>query len=285
MESQYNYIESSRSGAVMAAPIRRNNIAKIVVKEGFLSVSSAAKLFNVSAMTIRRDLELLDKRGIIQRSFGGAVKFDNNIITNLTKNIDPIFSRRTSEHKNEKRCIANAALGLVLMHESIGLDVGTTVCELAKLLVQFRGLNIITNSLRSVIALAESESAECNVHLLGGHARIDEGAICGPVTINQLRKYSLNKVFLGAAGLTAEGVFDFSVEDSEVKKAFIEVSDQVILLCDSSKFGKRSLYQFASLDSITKIVTDAPPPEDISDALKLCGVDILISPCELIDST
>lgn len=274
MNPEFN--QSNAPNVTKPAALRRRKLEERILRDGFVSVSETAQYFDVSAMTIRRDLEVLEKQGVVERSFGGAVRVSQTVATPAHHEERP-FARRASERQNEKMAIAHAAAEHIFPNESIGLDVGTTVCELAKLLFPFRGLNIITSSLRTVMALAEAEPANCTVHLLGGRARLDEGALCGPVTIAQLANYSLDRVFLGAAGLTAAGVYDFSVEDSEVKKAYIRSANEVVLLCDSTKFGKRSLYQFTDIDSLSLIITDAPPPPEMHEALEKKGVHVQVA--------
>jgi DeoR family glycerol-3-phosphate regulon repressor len=111
----------------------------------------------------------------------------------------------------------------------------------------------------------------------GGIVRAQELSVCGQQAVEDASRRWFNKVFLGVAGLTQEGGFDSSPEDTQVKRAYIEHADQVILLCDASKFGKRSLVKACALQEIDVLITDASPPAALASALAEASVEVMVA--------
>jgi DeoR family glycerol-3-phosphate regulon repressor len=236
-------------------------------RDGFVSVSDIAREIGVSPMTIRRDLALLDRDGQIVRTHGGGVvsDFDSH---------EPVFDQRLEIRADEKSAIARAAAGLIMPMESVGLDVGTSILALADQIKGRNNLRIFTNNLRAAMALAGSGSP---VYIAGGEVRTPEFSIVGTAAIEHLKKHYLDRAFIGVSGLCELGIFDFSPEDTEVKRAFIEISDCVVVVCDSSKFGRRGVAHVGALDAIDILVTDQPPPPDLAKALVDAGVQVIVA--------
>ncbi len=252
-----------------AAP-RRQALYRIIGERGFVSVADIAREIGISDMTIRRDLEVLEREGLIQRSHGGAVIATATIIP-----AEPSYAARHDLNRTIKQRIAATAEGLVLSGEAIGLDVGSTVACLASLLSSRQGIGIVTNSLQTVLAMPQPVLPD--VFLLGGRLRPREGSLCGSITRQQLAGHWMNRVFIGVAGIDDNGLYDYSPEEAEVKSAFMERSDAVTVLCDSSKFGRRSLVCFGGFDKIESLVTDAEPPAAIRQAAERSGVRIVVA--------
>jgi DeoR/GlpR family transcriptional regulator of sugar metabolism len=255
------------------ASARRAQLANIIEREGFVSVVDSAAQFGVSAMTIRRDLLALELRGLLQRTHGGAIaaKPQRREIFDAE---EPLFERRKRKNAAAKSRIAAAAARQIGAGETIALDVGTSVLALAEALVERPGLRIFTNSLPAALILAGGRSP---VYLLGGLLRAPEMSVVGPVATAQLSDYYFDRLFLGVSGITETGFFDYSLEDSEVKRAFIGRARQVIALCDSSKFGHRALALICGIERCHTLVTDAPPPPHLSEALRASSVEILLA--------
>jgi DeoR/GlpR family transcriptional regulator of sugar metabolism len=255
------------------ARARRARLADMVGREGFISVADTAGRLGVSGMTIRRDLEALESSGLLTRTHGGAVAPEARR-REIFDAEEPVFERRRRKHAAAKARIAAAAAGLVGPGETLALDVGTSVLALAEALVARDDLKIFTNSLSSAITLTAGRSP---VYLLGGQLRAPEMAIIGPVARSQLAGYYFDRCFLGVSGVTEAGFFDYSLEDSEVKQAFIDRSRQVVVLCDSSKFGHRALARICGIEKCHVLVTDAEPPTHLGEALRGAGVEMLIA--------
>lgn len=241
-------------------------------RNGFVSISDLAEEFGVSTMTIRRDLELLDKRGQIERTHGGAVPVGMG--AGAAELTEPAFDQRRRDNAGAKVAIASAAAQLIGPNESIGLDVGTSILSLAELIAPRRDIRVFTNNLRVALCLAEGAAT---VYTLAGQVRSPEFSIVGPQAVEGLAAHFLDRVFIGVAGIDANGLYDYSPEDTEVKRAFMENAGSVVILCDASKFGRRALTRIAALDKIDYVVTNAAPPKDIEDVLTEIGATVIVA--------
>lgn len=254
----------------LPAALRQARIMASFEKDGFVSITSLADELGVSGMTVRRDLDLLGKRGLLERTHGGAVAtghlaFDED---------EPAFEQRMRRNALEKSSIARAAAKLVSPGESLGLDVGTSVLALANELAPRKDLRVFTNNLRVGMQMAEGNSS---VYILGGQVRVPEFSVTGPQAIEGLKSHFLDRVFIGVSGIDENGLYDYSPEDTEVKRAFVSSASSVVVLCDSSKFGRRALSRIVPLEKIAILVTDAAPPPSLAQALREADVQIILA--------
>ena len=264
---------AAKSGPRIPASARRARLTEIIGREGFVSVADTADLLGVSSMTIRRDLEALETRGLLTRTHGGAIVpeapkrevFDSE---------EPVFERRRRKNAEAKGRIAAAAARLIDSGETLALDVGTSVLALASALVARTGLRIFTNSLPTAITLTKGMSP---VYLLGGQLRAPEMAVIGPVATQQAGSYYFDRLFLGVSGVTETGFYDYSLEDTEVKQAFLSRARKVVALCDASKFEHRALARICGLEQCHLVITDAAPPPHLAESLRSAGVEIMIA--------
>jgi len=252
----------------LPAAIRRSRLLDVVKRDGFVSVSRIAESLGVSEMTVRRDLEVLQKSGHVDRTFGGAVRRE------VYDAREPVFDRRRRNHAAAKRAIALSASELVASGETVGIDVGTTALALAGELSGRTDIRVFTNNLRAAMELSGGGSA---VYVPGGQVRQSELSIVGAAAVAQLKTFFLDRVFIGVSGITETGLYDYSIEDTEVKRTFIERTERVVVLCDSSKFDRRSLALVAALDEIDVIVTDEAPPSHLRAALEAANVEIMVT--------
>lgn len=257
----------------LPAGARQSLILDLIEANGFVSVSKISGNLGVSEMTIRRDLALLEERGLLSRTHGGAVgsASDPREVFDLE---EPAFKRRRHRNAREKTAIATAAAALIGPGETIGIDVGTSTLTLAEAVVHRHDLRVFTNSLRAAMALSASKSP---VYVLGGEVRNPEQSVVGSRAVGELQNYNIDRVFIGVSGLIEAGFFDYSVEDTEVKRAFIARADQVVILCDSSKFDHRSLARVCELPGADILVTDAAPPAHLARALEAASIEIIVA--------
>ncbi|MCW6506935.1 DeoR/GlpR family DNA-binding transcription regulator [Lichenifustis flavocetrariae] len=255
----------------MLAHVRRASILETVRQTGSVQVAEIAGRLAVSEMTIRRDLVDLEREGHLKRLHGGAVALQGIAVDRE----EPSFDARLSRDRGAKERVAAAALPLVDDARTVALDVGATAFLLAQLLRARVGLHLFTNSLR--IAAALSDGAQ-QVFVPGGRVRGTEMAIGGPDAVAAFAKLWFDVAFLGVSGLTADGLFDYSIEDTEVKRVYLGRSSRKVVLCDASKFQRMSLVRVAGFDTVDTLVTDAMPPPDIQAALDAAGVEVILAP-------
>ena len=247
---------------------RRQQILNLLEETGSLDVGDLADRFAVSVVTIRKDLDDLDRQGLLQRTFGGAV-FSHRSRFNRS------FLERTSQHLREKRAIAAAALEYIKDGDTIILDAGTTTLALAQLLKQHvKSAFIITCS---VPVALEVSSAGYDILLLGGMIRNKSLALLGRETLWMLDRYRADKAFLGSSGFTIEkGHTTPNPEDAQIKEAIMRVSLEKYVLVDSSKFGDQCLTRFANLRDVDLTITDSYLPKAKVKALEAAGATLRI---------
>jgi DeoR/GlpR family transcriptional regulator of sugar metabolism len=247
---------------------RRQQILNLLEETGSLDVGDLADRFAVSVVTIRKDLDDLDRQGLLQRTFGGAV-FSHRSRFNRS------FLERTSQHLREKRAIAVAALEYIKDGDTIILDAGTTTLALAQLLKQHvKSAFIITCS---VPVALEVSSAGYDILLLGGMIRNKSLALLGRETLWMLDRYRADKAFLGSSGFTIEkGHTTPNPDDAQIKEAIMRVSLEKYVLVDSSKFGDQCLTRFAHLRDVDLTITDSHLPKAKVKALEAAGASLRI---------
>jgi DeoR/GlpR family transcriptional regulator of sugar metabolism len=272
--SQRDDDERGKERARTPAALRQSRIIASFETNPFVSIAGLSNELGVSGMTVRRDLDALDKRGLLTRTHGGAVPLGTVAKSAVFDEEEPAFEQRLRVKPTEKSAIAQAAADLVGAGESVGLDVGTSILMLARLLAPRRDLRIFTNSLRVGMTVAEGNSS---VHILGGQVRGPEYSTVGSAAVESLKSHFLDRVFIGVSGIDGDGFYDYSPEDTEVKRAFIESAEQVVVLCDSSKFNRRALSRISSLDKVNMLITDSDPTEDLALLFEQAGVKVVVA--------
>jgi DeoR/GlpR family transcriptional regulator of sugar metabolism len=247
---------------------RRQQILNLLEETGSLDVGDLADRFAVSVVTIRKDLDELERQGLLQRTFGGAV-FSHRSRFNRS------FLERASQHLREKRAIAAAALEYIKDGDTIILDAGTTTLALAQVLKQHvKSAFIITCS---VPVALEVSSAGYDILLLGGMIRNKSLALLGRETLWMLDRYRADKAFLGSSGFTIEkGHTTPNPDDAQIKEAIMRVSLEKYVLVDSSKFGDQCLTRFAHLRDVDLTITDSHLPKAKVKALEAAGATLRI---------
>jgi DeoR/GlpR family transcriptional regulator of sugar metabolism len=251
---------------------RRARIVEILRETGAVSVTQAAADLGVSDMTLRRDLLELESAGKLTRVHGGAVAAANLRATPDVE--EPSFDSRMLHRHEAKQRIAVVAAALVGNYRSLAIDVGTTTFMMAQAMRPSASTKVFTSSLRVAVELAASR---CEVFLTGGRVRGGELALGGPAAIAQFSPLWFDAAVIGASGLTADGLFDYSIEDTELKRIYIERSTVKIAVCDSSKLIGPSLIRVCSLDELSILITDAAPPEGLAAKLQRAGVNVIIA--------
>lgn len=250
---------------------RQYAILKLLQEKKKLTITALTEQFNVSVITLRRDLNELEENGLIKKVYGGAVLVEQKEPYLLTQ---PYFSARMSINRPLKTAIAAAAAELVEPGDVIVLDIGTTCLETAKCLKNISNLTVLTSSLAVLNELSDSDVSLIS---LGGLLRKKELALCGTITKESLNDFCINKAFIGVGGLTIErGLSTYSRDSAEVVSAIIDRADKVILVADSSKFDKNVLSIIAPFNSIDVIVTDHGIPAHFIDDCKAMNIRLIM---------
>lgn len=251
---------------------RREAITQQLVRAPVVRVAELSRHFGVSEVSIRRDLERLERRGLLQRVHGGAVAV-------AVDNSPGEISSTPTPHLDEKRRIGRAAAALVQPGDRLLFDSGTTVLETARALgndlVRLGTLTAITCSLPIVQELGHHRGI--HMLLLGGIYLPEHRIVTGPQTIESLRSLHADKMFLGADGMTlSHGVTTANVLEAEVDRAMIKAADEVILVADSSKIGGIGLTTILPLERVHKLVTDEGAPSGFVSTLRDAGVEVIL---------
>jgi DeoR/GlpR family transcriptional regulator of sugar metabolism len=260
------------SSARLPAEIRQARLVEAARRRGFLLVTDVAAELGVSEMTIRRDLVELERNGVLHRTRGGAIVVDGEGASIIDRE-EPAFDARLRRNLEAKQRIAVRALEEIAERTVIALDVGSTSYVLAQHLADRAGCKFFTSSLRIASVLA---GAGRDVYVPGGQVRGEEMSICGAEALEQFERYWFDVAFIGVSGLTADGIFDYSLEDSELKRVYLRRAAHKVLLCDGSKFNRMSLVRIADFRAIDLLITDVQPPADIAAALAAAEVPIYV---------
>ncbi|WP_440711606.1 DeoR/GlpR family DNA-binding transcription regulator [Herbiconiux sp. YIM B11900] len=261
----------------MYAVERHEQISDLLASSGRVTVADLAVSLGVTPETVRRDLDLLEKEGVLRRVHGGAVASTKTSIA------EPSVADRTDRAREAKLAIADAALALLGegFSGSVLLDGGTTTGALAERLAGWtsadgRQLIVITNSV-PIAALLHLNPA-IDLHLLGGSVRGVTSAAVGAAAIDQLAHLRPDIAFLGANGVSASfGLSTPEEREASVKAAMIRSARRTVALVDSSKLGDEALYRFAELRDLDTLISDADPAGTLSAALDADGVEVIVA--------
>lgn len=247
---------------------RRQRIATLIEENGRVSVDELSALFNVSKVTVRSDLDQLERRGILLRTHGGAVSVDAD-------KAELTFKHRERVNIDEKSRIGEAAAALVNHGDAIALDASTTALQVAKRVKDRHELTVVTNSI--YIALELEDAPDVTVVMPGGILRRGSASLVGKLGEEVLTKFNIQKGFFGAKGVTLnEGLTDVSTFEVQLKRAMVHAAKQVIAIVDHTKWGRVAFASFASIDELDMIITDAEAPEDILTKVRERGIDVML---------
>jgi DeoR/GlpR family transcriptional regulator of sugar metabolism len=235
----------------MLARQRQALILDRVREEGAVRVAELARELEVSDMTVRRDLEILHDRGLLEKVHGGATA-----ISGLAS-YEPGFVAKSALQRAEKGAIAAAAAAMVEPGMSIAISAGTTTHELAAKVADIPGVTIVTNSVRVADVLYRTGRRDQTVILTGG-VRTRSEALVGPFAVGQIRSVHLDLVFMGVHGMDAKAGFTCpNLNEAETDRALIDAGRELIVLADHSKWGVVGIASIARLDQADVVVTDA----------------------------
>ena len=248
---------------------RHKLILNKLEKDGSVTVSELSKEFNVSSVTIRKDLKLLEELNLLFRSHGKAIP-SNPYTTEKTVN------EKEKLHKEEKFRIAQCAVDTLVPNDSIILASGTSIIEFAHQLNDITDLTVLSASLNA--ALIISEKTNIDVLQLGGVLRKSSSSVIGPISEKMLAEFTCTKLFLGVDGIDLEyGLTTTSSMEASLNKAMINAAQKIIVLADSSKFGRKGFGRICGLEEVDQIITDKNIDSKTHARLTEFGIEVTLT--------
>lgn len=255
-------------------PERLRKIQKLLEEQQTVKVTDLSLVFGVSENTIRRDLMELEEAGICFRTKGGA-----GLLQSLVSGA--VFSRRLEDHRDEKKSIAHAAVGMVHSGSTLFLDSGTTAYELALELREKEHLTVITPSLEAANVLTGIPTITLIVS--GGIVQDSSRSMTGPPAEAFFETVHADILFLVVKGLSIEGgLTDHTMPEASVKRKMIAGAEKIVVMADHTKLGRTALSKVADLDVMDVLITSVDLNKEIFSKLEELGVEVHL--CTLSES-
>jgi DeoR family transcriptional regulator of aga operon len=247
---------------------RRSEMLNILSKQDNISVAELSRVFGVSEVSIRNDLSHLEKKGLLIRTRGGAIK-------KQPVNFDLSLNQRLKKFYKEKQRIGRKAVEYIREGDTIVMDSGSTTLQIAKNLDRFKQIKLITNSLPIAEAVADFDGVE--VIIPGGVMRAEMRSLVGPMAERNLLQYYCDIAFLAVDGIDCEyGISTPVIYEATFCKTMIDIAKKVIVVSDSSKFQRRSFVKIAAMDEIDMVITDQGIPEEQKFKLEKMHLDLIL---------
>lgn len=247
---------------------RRQHILALIQKNGRVLVDELSSNLGLSKITIRKDLDYLELKNLLQRTHGGALPVNQGALA------DPPVQEKKNLHHAEKIRIANAAAAMVSEGQCIILDSGSTTTEIARALAGFSHLTIITNALNIAAELSQSN---VEVILIGGSVRKNSLSAVGPLAEDMLQEMHADIAFLGVDGFDLQtGLTTPNVLEARVNRAMIHAAQRAVAVCDSSKFNRRSLALIVPASDIHAVITDNSLPPASVNPMREAGIEVIL---------
>jgi DeoR/GlpR family transcriptional regulator of sugar metabolism len=251
---------------------RQQQIARIVEAHGRARVADLARAFGVSAVTIRKDIAVLESEQRVIRTHGGCIAPERG-------RPEPAFGIRERAQGDEKSAIGAAAAARVRDGESIALDTSTTALYVARHLMERRtwhGLTVLTSSLRIATELAGHGGI--TVLMPGGRVRWEALSLVGPLFAGSLRRVSVQTFFVGAAGFTIDaGLTEAREEEAQRKRAILAVARDVVAIVDHTKWGRVAAASICRTDRLTAVISDVGAPSAMVASLRDMGIEVTLA--------
>ena len=226
---------------------RYDKILEILDKENYITAEKLSKALYVSLPTIRRDLNALDKRGLIIRSHGGAKKISDE------KTVMPVEFRKSINYK-EKRKLCEKAVSLIKENSVIFIDASTTTLQMTDFISANSRITVVTNS---IIVSSILTKKGVKTYLTGGELQQNSMCYAGAFAESFARQFNYDMVFFSCHGVDKNlNIVDTSLEETNLRRVLLNQTNKSIFLCDSSKFGLTATYNLANIKDITTIITD-----------------------------
>jgi DeoR/GlpR family transcriptional regulator of sugar metabolism len=246
---------------------RQNAIMDILYKKKVVSINTLASEFSISTASIRRDLEKMEKQGLIRRTYGGAL-----LVEGVTEEIP--LEVREIEQKEAKEKIARTAVRLIDQKDTIFMDSSTTTKEMTSFMEGIVDLRVITNGVRAMTDLAKLENV--TIYGISGNLRKQQLSMVGNQAENCVSEFWASKLFFSCTGMwISHGAMDYSDAEAEIRKRMMAVSQKIILLCDHTKFDRPAFYRICPFARVNILITDEKLSPQWETLLHQNGVEVL----------
>ena len=238
---------------------RHQGILELVNTFGFMSIEDLAQRFSVTPQTIRRDINVMDRQGLLQRYHGGA---------GMRSSVENVaYTTRQILCLEEKKRIAKQVAECIPDQASLFINIGTTTEEVARALLDHNKLRVITNNLNVALTLSANQSFE--IIVAGGVVRSRDMGIIGEATIDFINQFKVDFGIIGISGIDEQGcLLDFDFREVRAARAIIDNSRQVFLVTDHTKFGRNAMVRLGQLSEIDALFTDKRPPDPLLEILQ-----------------
>ncbi|MET7402879.1 DeoR/GlpR family DNA-binding transcription regulator [Dactylosporangium sp. NPDC005572] len=253
-----------------SAPERRERLVQFIIDHGFCTIGELSKAFDVSEMTIRRDVQRLVEQGRVRGFRGGVGSLSKQDMEGSD------YRLRDTKMADAKHAIALRAIELIGPGSVVAIDAGTTGHQVAELLPSDRALKVVTHSFPVVSSLIGNLGVE--VMCLGGTLHSESLSFDGPATLAAIGNLQVDALFLAASGIGDRGAFCGNGFDAITKRALIEVADRVVLLADSSKFFTSAMVKICGWDAIDLVIVDDGIAEEHRRMLEQQEVEVVAVP-------
>jgi DeoR family transcriptional regulator of aga operon len=258
---------NTKSRSDMLIDERRHYILDLIQRDGRVLISALSEALFISRITIRKDLDSLESKGLVHRTHGGALSPQAGMV------IDPSLQEKEQKQFKEKQRIARAAASMVEEGQCVLLDSGTTTTAIARELRRYSRLTIITNAVNIATELAETDF---EVILTGGTLRKNSSSLVGPVAEDTLNEIHADVLFLGVDGFDAElGPTTPNLLEARVNRMMVDAAARVVAVCDSTKFARRSLALIVPPTAIHTVITDDQLSDQDWKKLASAGVEVI----------
>ena len=249
---------------------RQEAILNLLSRDGKVRVKDLSEMFKVTEDCIRKDLGALEKQGKLKRTYGGAVVRRENL-----------HMLEVSKHRNTdveaKRRIAQAAVKLIHEKDMVFLDISTSNLAIAELLVKTdREMTVVTNMIDILVVLARNP--KIRLVFAGGKINKSRDGFWGGMTLDFISRLKPDIAFVGAVGVDVKenSVSTYDIEDGINKAAIVRVSKRAYAVAEARKLSSDGNYNYTSLDTLSGLITDSKPAEDICEAADDYGVEIIL---------
>jgi DeoR/GlpR family transcriptional regulator of sugar metabolism len=252
----------------MLSDERHQKILKLLDEQGYIKTNDLVALFDISEMTVRRDLTVLERKGLLSKVYGGAIRSSG-------RSYEPPYITRSAKNLDKKSRIGKFAAEQVLSGDTIALDIGTTTLEVARNLTNKQNITILTPSF--IIAQTLCEQTGIRLILTGGILRPGELSLVGDLAERVFQEFFIDKLFLGVGAIDLKsGLTEFNIEDALVKRAMVKSAKEIFVVTDSSKFNKVAFMHITALTAIHHIITDDDMDPAVAAQLRKEGVDVIL---------